>query len=203
MYGQTEATSRIACLPPERLEEKLGSVGVPLDNLTIRIVDAEGADVAAGHSGEIHVCGESICAGYFDEMEQTQLKFRGGWLATGDIASRDRDGFLWITGRKGEFIKMRGIRVGFAEIEARVAAIAGVSECAAVAVPHVEAGEALALYIVATEARADVLQTIRRRLPPAWVCDSIKLVAELPRNPYGKLLRHRLLEMAQAEVSSA
>jgi acyl-CoA synthetase (AMP-forming)/AMP-acid ligase II len=201
MYGQTEATSRIACLPPERLEEKLGSVGVPLDNVNVRIVDADGAEVAAGCSGEIQVCGESICAGYFDEIEETQLKFRDGWLATGDIASRDRDGFLWITGRKGEFIKMRGVRVGFAEIEAKVAAIAGVSECAAVAVPHVEAGEALALYIVAAEARADLLQTIRRRLPPAWVCDSIKLIAELPRNSYGKLLRHRLLEMA--EVSNA
>jgi len=98
---------------------------------------------------------------------------------------------------------MRGVRVGFAEIEARVAAIAGVSECAAVAVPHVEAGEALALYIVAAEAQADLLQTIRRRLPSEWVCDSIKLIAELPRNPYGKLLRHRLREMAQAEVSNA
>jgi acyl-CoA synthetase (AMP-forming)/AMP-acid ligase II len=210
MYGQTEATSRIACLPPDRLHDKLGSVGVPLDNLTIRIVDAEGATVPDGCSGELHVSGESICAGYWDEPEETERKFQGGWLATGDIASRDEDGYFWITGRKAEFIKMRGVRVGFAEIEARVAAVPGVSECAAVSVPHVEAGEALALYIVAAEAPGDLAKAIRRHIPSQWVCDSIRLIAELPRNPYGKLLRHRLSEMAQSppqnlstEVSSA
>jgi acyl-CoA synthetase (AMP-forming)/AMP-acid ligase II len=197
MYGQTEATSRIACLPPDRLDDKLGSVGVPLDNLTTKIVDSDGAQVPDGTSGELHVCGESICAGYFDEPEETERKFRGGWLATGDIASRDQDGFLWITGRKAEFIKMRGVRVGFAEIETRIAAVPGVSECAAVAVPHVEAGEALALYIVAPEAPADLFKAIRRRMPSEWVCDSIRLIVELPRNPYGKLMRHRLLELEQ------
>jgi acyl-CoA synthetase (AMP-forming)/AMP-acid ligase II len=198
MYGQTEATSRIACLPPDRLDLKLGSVGVPLDNLTVRIVDADGADVPEGYSGELHVSGESISPGYFDEPEETAHKFRNGWLATGDIASRDQDGFLWITGRKAEFVKMRGIRVGFAEIEARIAAVTGVSECAAIAVPHVEAGEAVALFVVAADAPADLLKTVRRCMPSEWVCDSIRLIAELPRNPYGKLLRHRLQEMAQA-----
>jgi acyl-CoA synthetase (AMP-forming)/AMP-acid ligase II len=202
MYGQTEATSRIACLPPERLDDKLGSVGVPLDNLTIRIVDSDGANVAEGYSGELHVSGESICTGYFDEPEETGHKFQGGWLATGDIASQDQDGFLWITGRKAEFIKMRGVRVGLAEIEARIATVPGVSECAAVAVPHVEAGEALALYIVAAEAPADLFKAIRRCMPSEWYCDSIRLIAELPRNPYGKLLRHRLLEMAQADAGA-
>jgi acyl-CoA synthetase (AMP-forming)/AMP-acid ligase II len=195
MYGQTEATARIACLPPDRLDDKGGSVGVPLDNLTIQIVDSDGARVADGMSGELQVRGESICAGYFDELEETERKFRGGWLATGDIVSRDPDGFLWITGRKADFIKMRGVRVGFAEIETRIAAVPGVSECAAVGVPHVEAGEALALYVVAAEAPADLLKAIRRCMPSEWVCDSIRLIAELPRNPYGKLLRHRLLEL--------
>jgi len=71
MYGQTEATSRISCLPPERWETKAGSVGVPLDNLAVRIVDDEGADAAAGQSGELMVAGESICAGYLDEPEET------------------------------------------------------------------------------------------------------------------------------------
>jgi acyl-CoA synthetase (AMP-forming)/AMP-acid ligase II len=202
MYGQTEATSRISCLPPDRLDGKLGSVGVPLDNLTIRIVDSDGADVPEGYSGELHVSGDSICAGYFDEPDETEQKFRDGWLATGDIASRDRDGFLWITGRKAEFIKMRGVRVGFAEIEARIAAVTGVSECAAVAVPHVEAGEALALFIVAPEAPADLLKAIRRCMPTDWICDSIRLIAELPRNPYGKLQRRRLLEMAQSGAAA-
>jgi long-chain acyl-CoA synthetase len=192
MYGQTEATSRISCLPPDRLNEKLGSVGLPLDNIQLRIVDESGRDLTAGEVGEIWVHGKSICGGYFDEPEESARKFRDGWLATGDLASRDQDGFLWIAGRKSEFIKMRGIRVSFAEIETRVAAAPGVSECAAAAVEHAEAGEAVALYVVAEPGAHNVIASIRRNMPPEWVCDSVSLVAELPRNFHGKLMRSQL-----------
>jgi acyl-CoA synthetase (AMP-forming)/AMP-acid ligase II len=200
MYGQTEATSRISCLPPARWDEKAGSVGVPLDNLSVRIVDAEGADAPEGESGELLVAGKSICAGYLDEPEETARKFRDGWLATGDLASRDRDGYLWITGRMGEFVKMRGVRVSFAEIEGRVAALPGVAECAALAVPHVEAGEAMALYVVALGDADGVAASIRRALPSEWVCDSVHIVTELPRNANGKLMRSRLGEMARGRA---
>jgi len=122
-------------------------------------------------------------------------------LATGDVASRDADGFLWITGRKAEFIKMRGIRVGYAEIEAQFSVVPGVIECAAAAVPHVEAGEAITLYVVTSQDIADVFASIRRCVPPAWVCDSVCIVAELPRNPHGKLVRSRLPEVVQSRVS--
>jgi acyl-CoA synthetase (AMP-forming)/AMP-acid ligase II len=192
MYGQTEATARISCLPPQRLADKAGSVGVPLDNLRVRIVGADGEELPVGESGELWVAGKSISAGYLDEPEESRRKFRDGWLATGDIAARDADGFLWITGRAGEFIKMRGIRVGFAEIEATVAAMRGVLECAALAVPHAEAGEALALYVVAAEETDAVVAAVRRRLPAEWICESITLLAELPRNAHGKLMRSQL-----------
>ena len=203
MYGQTEATARISCLPPQRLADKAGSVGVPLDNLTVRIVGAEGEDLPAGESGELWVAGESISAGYLDEPEETRRKFRDGWLATGDIAARDSEGFLWITGRVGEFIKMRGIRVGFAEIEATVAAVRGVLECAALAVPHAEAGEALALYVVPTDEADAVEAAVRRRLPAEWICDSITLLAELPRNAHGKLMRSQLPPPARPALESS
>jgi acyl-CoA synthetase (AMP-forming)/AMP-acid ligase II len=198
MYGQTEATARISCLPPPRLADKAGSVGVPLDNLSVRIVDSQGDEVGTGESGELWVAGKSISAGYLDDAEETQRKFRAGWLATGDIATRDADGYLWITGRLGEFLKMRGVRVGFAEIETTVAAVSGVLECAALAVPHEEAGEALALYVVAAEDSADVAAAVRRHLPREWICESITLIAELPRNAHGKLMRAQLAQMARA-----
>jgi acyl-CoA synthetase (AMP-forming)/AMP-acid ligase II len=197
MYGQTEATARISCLPPEHLADKAGSVGVPLDNLTVRIVGADGEDVAAGENGELWVAGKSISAGYLDEPEETRRRFRGGWLATGDIAWRDEEGYLWITGREGEFIKMCGIRVAFAEIEATVAAVRGVLECAALGVPHAEAGEALALYVVADEEAEDVVAAVRRCLPAKWFCDAITLVTELPRNAYGKLIRSQLPQLTR------
>jgi acyl-CoA synthetase (AMP-forming)/AMP-acid ligase II len=201
MYGQTEATARISCLPPERLADKAGSVGVPLDNVTVRIVGTDGEDVPAGESGELWAAGKSISAGYLDEPEETRRTFRGGWLATGDIASRDEEGYLWITGREGEFIKMCGIRVGFAEIEATVAAVPGVLECAALAVPHAEAGEALALYVVAAAEADDVVAAVRRGLPAKCICDTITLVAELPRNANGKLIRAQLPQLARPTLT--
>jgi acyl-CoA synthetase (AMP-forming)/AMP-acid ligase II len=196
MYGQTEATSRISCLAPARLADKCGSVGVPLDNVRIRVVAADGRDAEAGEPGVIWAAGKSICRGYLDDPQASAEKFRGGWLVTGDLGYRDADGFLWILGRSSEFIKMRGIRVSFAEIEARVAALPGVQECAATAVPHAEAGEALVLHIVAAGGAPGTVSTIRRYLPPQWVCDSVNLVAALPKTAHGKLARARLYRTA-------
>ena len=94
------------------------------------------------------VSGPSITLGYLDEPEESGRVFQDGWLRTGDLGHLDADGYLWIDGRKANFLKIRGVRVSIAEVETRVASLPGVSECAAHAVPHPEAGEALALYIV-------------------------------------------------------
>ena len=195
MYGQTEATSRISCLPPDRLGEKLGSAGLLLDNLAVRIVGDEGRELPEGQTGEIQVRGPSVCSGYFDDPEATKSKFADGWLKTGDLAYRDGDGYLWINGRKGEFIKTRGFRVSFSEVEAKVAAIPGVYECAATAVPHPEAGEALALFIVAANGAGGVVERVRHALLPQWTCASVKVVAELPRTENGKISRLQLQMM--------
>jgi acyl-CoA synthetase (AMP-forming)/AMP-acid ligase II len=192
MYGQTEATARISCLPPERLADKLGSVGLPLDNLEIRVMDADGRETSAGQPGTIWAAGRSICRGYLEDPEASAQRFRDGWLLTGDLGYRDQDGFLWIAGRTSEFIKMRGVRVSLAAVEARVAAAPGVQECAATGVPHEEAGEALALYVVAEPGAADVLSAVRHSLAAEWICDSVSLVAALPLTPHGKLARSLL-----------
>lgn len=196
MYGQTEATARISCLPPDRLGEKLGSAGVLLDNLVLRIVDEEGQELPQGQTGEIWVKGPSICDGYFEDTEETARKFRDGWLKTGDLGSVDQDGFLWINGRMGDFVKIRGVRVSFAEVEARVAATPGVCECAAASVSHPEAGEALALFIVPENGASELPERVRRAIPPQWTCSAVNLVAELPRTANGKVARYLLKEIA-------
>ena len=195
MYGQTEATARISSLPPDRLGKKLGSVGLPLDNLVIRMVDDEGRELAAGQTGEIQVRGPSVCSGYFDDPEATERKFGDGWLKTGDFAYRDDEGYLWIKGRTSEFIKIRGLRVSFGEVEAKVAAIPGVYECAATAAEHPEAGEALALFIVADDGASIVVERVRRALPPQWTCVSVRVVPELPKTENGKIARSQLQAM--------
>ena len=195
MYGQTEATSRISTLPPRHLSEKVGSAGLPLDNLVIRIVDAEEHELAAGQTGEIQVRGPSICSGYFDDPEATEHKFANGWLKTGDLACRDTEGYLWIRGRASEFAKIRGLRISFGEVETKVAAVPGVYECAATTTQHPEAGEALALFIVAQDPSDGVVQRVRRALPPLWTCDSVRVVPELPKTENGKIARSQLQTM--------
>ena len=192
MYGQTEATARISCLDPDHLDEKLGSVGRPLDNLTVRITDEEGQAVTAGKVGEILVKGPSITLGYLNEPEESRRVFKDGWLRTGDLAHLDADGYIWIDGRKGAFLKMRGVRVSFAEVEARVAAVSGVYECAAAAVPHPEGGEALALYIVPENGVGDVIDRVRQSLSVTWTCESIQVVSEIPKTARGKVSRTSL-----------
>jgi acyl-CoA synthetase (AMP-forming)/AMP-acid ligase II len=192
MYGQTEATARITCLPPKHLSEKLGSVGPPLDNLMIRIVDDKGHELANGQTGEIQVSGPSICKGYLSDPDATEGKFDNGWLKTGDLGFRDENGYIWIKGRISEFTKIRGMRVSFAEVEAKVAAIPGIYECAATAVHHPEAGEALALFIVAGNRDQGIVETVRHALPPQWTCTSVKVVSELPRTTNGKIVRSKL-----------
>lgn len=189
MYGQTEATARISCLAPEHLEEKLGSAGRPLDNLTVRIVDEDGKDLAAGNVGEIVVKGPSIALGYFGEPVESLRVFNRGWLRTGDLAHLDPEGYIWIDGRIGTFLKMRGVRVSFEEVEAKVAAIPGVYECAAAAVAHPEVGEALALYIVPDKGAGDIIDKVRRSLPTNWTCESIQIVSEIPKTVRGKVSR--------------
>lgn len=192
MYGQTEATARISCLDPERLDEKLGSVGRPLDNLAISIVDTDGKDLPVGQIGEVVVRGPSITLGYLDEPEASGRVFKGGQLHTGDLGHLDEDGYIWIDGRVGAFIKMRGVRVSFGEVEARVAAVPEVYECAAAAVAHPEVGEALVLYVVPEQKAHNVADQVRRSLPAHWTCDSIRIVSEIPKTPSGKVSREAL-----------
>lgn len=202
MYGQTEATARISCLPPDHLDKKLGSAGVPLHNLKLKIANDQGHQVTDGQVGHVLVFGPSVCGGYFDEPEATREKFCDGWLKTGDLGFVDKDGYLWIQGRTSDFIKIRGYRVGLADVEARVGAISGVSECAAMGVEHPEAGEALALFVVPDEGYAvsddspSLTDRVRQALPPQWTCSSVKVVPELPRTANGKIARAQLQTLA-------
>jgi acyl-CoA synthetase (AMP-forming)/AMP-acid ligase II len=163
-----------------------------LDNLILRIVDEDGKDLSAGQVGEIMVKGPSITSGYLNEPEESLRVSNKGWLRTGDLAHLDADGYIWIDGRKGTFLKMRGVRVSFAEVEAKVAAVSGVYECAAAAVPHPEAGEALALYIVPDVGADGVIDNVRHSLAPHWTCESIHIVTEIPKTARGKVSRASL-----------
>jgi acyl-coenzyme A synthetase/AMP-(fatty) acid ligase len=174
----------------------MGSAGLLLDNLILRVAAEEGQELPGGQTGEMCVKGPSICDGYFEDAEETSRKFCDGWLKTGDLQTEDEDGFLWIKGRRGDFMKIRGVRVSFGEVEAKVAATPGVYECAGAAVSHPDAGEALALFIVPEDGAIDLPERVRRAIPPHWTCSAVNLVAELPKTSNGKIARYLLKTMA-------
>jgi acyl-CoA synthetase (AMP-forming)/AMP-acid ligase II len=194
MYGQTEATARISCMPSDRWESKPGSVGPPLDNVTVRVLDESGREVPTGQIGEIVVSGPSICSGYLNDPEETRRVFTDCGLRTGDLGRVDAEGDLWIEGRIKALVKIRGIRVSLSEVEEKVAAIPGVGECAVSAADHPEAGQALVLFIVPSAGAKLAEAEVRRALPAHWAIDSVRMVSELPKTASGKISMAALAE---------
>ncbi|HMJ47240.1 MAG TPA: AMP-binding protein [Ferruginibacter sp.] len=134
MYGQTEATARLSYLPPEMLGKKMGSLGKGIPGVELRVADQNGDPVSPGETGEIIARGKNVMSGYFDDKEETGIALRNGWLHTGDLAITDEDGYIYLTAREKEIIKVGGKRVSPKEIEAVIAMLPGVIDCSVVAV---------------------------------------------------------------------
>ena len=111
MYGQTEATARLSYLPPEELSRKLGSIGKGIPGVTLRVVGEDGEPVKPGEVGEIIAGGANISPGYLNDPATSAEKFKDGELHTGDLATVDEDGFIFVVDRKDDFIKCWGYRV--------------------------------------------------------------------------------------------
>lgn len=148
MYGQTEASPRVSYLPPERLEEKLGSIGIPVPEVTIKVVDESGKELPVGESGELAVEGDNVMLGYWNQPEDTAEVIKDGWLYTGDLARMDADGYFYITGRKKEIIKTGGNRVSAKEIEECILEHEAVLEVAVIGIPDDLLGEKVKAYVV-------------------------------------------------------
>ncbi|NTW72981.1 MAG: AMP-binding protein [Eubacteriaceae bacterium] len=129
MYGQTEATARLSYLPPEVLRTKLGSLGKGIPDVTLKVVNENGDPVKPGEVGEILAKGDNIMEGYFNDPETTDETIKDGWLYTGDMATIDDDGYIFMQSRAKEIIKVRGIRISPKEIEAVIVTYPGVIDC--------------------------------------------------------------------------
>lgn len=196
MYGQTEATARLAFLPPERAQEKRGSIGIAIPRVTLRVVDEAGAELPVGETGHLVARGDNVTAGYLDEPEESAAILRDGWLWTGDLALRDPDGFFFLQGRSKEILKIGGHRVSPTEIEHDVAEHPDVAEAAVVGRPDPLMGEVPVAFVVPRPDRAPAEEALRAfcrgRMAPYRVPVRFVLVPSLPRNAAGKLLRAEL-----------
>lgn len=196
MYGQTEATARLSYLPPEHAVDKLGSIGRGIPNVVLRVVDEAGHRVPPGEVGHLVARGDNVSPGYFGAPEATAEILRDGWLWTGDLARRDADGFLFITGRSKEMLKLGGHRVSPLEIEEVLGKHPDVVEAAVVGVPDELGGEAAHAFVVrrpgAQTTEAELKRHCRDALPALKVPKGFTFAESLPRTHVGKLARAEL-----------
>jgi acyl-coenzyme A synthetase/AMP-(fatty) acid ligase len=196
MYGQTEATARLSYLPPERADDKRGSIGVPIPGVTLAVVDEQGREVPPGQTGQLVARGPNVTLGYLDEAEATAAILHDGWLWTGDLARRDEDGFFFHEGRSKEILKIGGHRVSPVEIEQVIQRAPAVAEAAVVGQPDALHGEVPVAFVVGADGRtpdeAELRRFCRERLPAWQVPVRFTAVEALPRNEAGKLLRAEL-----------
>jgi long-chain acyl-CoA synthetase len=197
MYGQTEATARLTCLPPEALESKLGSVGKAVPGVTLHILNESGIEVVSGEIGEIVAEGENVTQGYWCAPEETAMSFREGRLYTGDLATVDDEGFIYIVDRAKEFVKCGGKRISCRQIEENLLEFEGLIEVAVVGVPDNILGEAVRAYVVPRQPyNGDLEEKLssfcKARFPAQSVPKEFVILSALPKSSAGKVLRQQL-----------
>lgn len=201
MYGQTEATARLTCLPPERLEKKLGSVGLPIQGVTIEIRRPDGTLCAVGEEGELYAQGGNVAQGYWDNANATAETFSNGWLKTGDLGRCDADGFLFLQGRRSDMIKSGANRISPLEIEEVISEIPTIEEVAVVGLPDEVLGQTIAAFVVMKEGQALDIKAIKKycldNLASYKIPKQILKVDVLPKTASGKIRKHLLAELIE------
>ncbi|WP_299071680.1 long-chain-fatty-acid--CoA ligase FadD [uncultured Paraglaciecola sp.] len=193
-YGLTECCPTVTVNPPQ-LEAYKGSIGMPVPSTDIKLVDDEGNEVAMGEAGEMLVKGPQVMKGYLNRPEATAEMIVDGWLATGDVATCDEDGYFYIVDRKKDMILVSGFNVFPNEIEEVAAMHEDVLEAAAVGEPHEVSGEIVKLVVVRKSEQLsdkELIAHCREHLTGYKVPKKVEFMDELPKSNVGKILRREL-----------
>ena len=201
LYGLTETVGGGTFLPPEAHDPswgKLRSCGVPYPETIIRCVDADGVPVPTGEVGEIVIQSGFVMKGYWNRPEATEEAIRNGFFHTGDAGYFDEEGFLFIHDRVKDMIVSGGENVYPAEVENGIFGHPDVADVAVIGIPDEKWGEAVKAIVVAKEGTNPTPDSIiawaRERIAGYKCPKSVDFIAELPRNPSGKILRKDLRE---------
>jgi len=198
MYGQTEAAPRVSYCPPEKLREKIGSIGIPVPGVRIRVADEMGNELPIGEIGEITVSGDNVMMGYWNQPDDEEQVVRNGWLFTGDLARKDDDGYLYIVGRKKEIIKAGGNRVSAKEVEECILENDKVAEVAVFGVKDDILGEAIKATIVLKTGKdanqKEIQNFCRSKLADHKIPKYVNFVSDLPKYQSGKVNKMLLKE---------
>jgi len=205
-FGMTEVGVNCFSMTVADSVAKKGSIGRPMMLTEVRLVDGEGRDVAVGEVGEILFRGPHVCRGYWNAPEATAAALDDdGWFHSGDLARRDEDGFFYIAGRKKEMLISGGVNIFPAEIEAALLLHPAVEDAAVIGVPDERWGEVGVAYVVVRHGDdpppgADELAAfLAGRLARYKVPKDLRLIDELPRTAYGKVVKGELVERWAAE----
>ncbi len=206
MYGQTEATARLAYLPPEELHRRSGSIGRAIPGVRLRVVDDADGEVSPGQVGRLVARGENVMLGYWKDGTRSAPWSPGGWLDTGDLATVDEDGYFYLRGRRSLLVKIQGHRVHPLEIEEFVRG--HFSAVQAAVIPYESGGSTrLALFVVAGENPPVDEQEIRRvcrdALPSYKIPSQIHRLDHWPLNGAGKIDRTALARWLDSQERRA
>jgi len=190
-YGQTEASPRSTALLPEDSLKKIGSVGLPIPNVKIKIIDETGKELNAGESGEIVIQGKNVMKGYYKQNEITKKTIIDGWLHSGDLGYIDSDGYLYLTGRIKNIIISGGINIYPEEVEDVIIQYPGISEVCVESEDHILLGEIpVAKIVLKAEIDYNELKKFcTERLSEYKVPRKFEVVESLPKTYNGKIKR--------------
>jgi acyl-CoA synthetase (AMP-forming)/AMP-acid ligase II len=195
MYGQTEATARLAYLPPEKLPEKLGSLGKAIPGVTLELLKEDGSHTLLGETGEIVAGGDNIMKGYYKDEEMTRQTIRNGKLYTGDLAVQDEEGFFYITARKKEIIKVGGERVSPKEVEEVIMSFEEVVDCTIEGIDDEVLGERIKATVVVNKPddekllKEKILAHCKKYLSPIKIPQELVFEQQVKVNEAGKKVK--------------
>lgn len=206
MYGQTEATARLAFVPPKRLADfPEGAVGQPVPGMTLEVVDEAGRPVVPGEIGELRARGPGVMLGYWRGPAATAERLRDGWLSTGDLAAVENDGTIVLKGRRSALLKVAGFRVHPADLEDFAVRRLPAAQAVAVGFEAPEAGTRLALFVRRGNdgtglTMSAAMARCRAELPRHMVPDFVRFVEAFPLNAAMKIDRPELVRRAEREA---
>jgi len=207
-FGMSETGSNFG-MPTHDLStlcNKAGSCGLPFMTIETKIADEHGLQVPTGQVGELWLRGPCISAGYWNQPEATAKAYREGWFLTGDAAMMDEDGFYYIVDRRKDMYISGGENVYPAEVEAALAELPQVGECAVVGVPDQRWGEVGRVYVIPVSGRSitpqELIEHCSKRLAKFKVPKTAVITDALPRTASGKVQKHVLRSRAISELTS-
>ncbi|MBD2385488.1 class I adenylate-forming enzyme family protein [Cylindrospermum sp. FACHB-282] len=203
-YGLTE-TSPCACYNHD-LKYQLGSIGTPIENVEMKIVDSDGHQVQPGELGEIVIRGPNVMLGYWNRPFETAEVIKNGWFHTGDIGRMDEQGFFYIVDRLKDMINVSGFKVYPTEVENVIYQHSSVAEVAIYGVPDAFKGEIVQANIVLKPGHRiteeQIIDFCSVRMATYKLPRVINFVDSLPKNPTGKIMKRLLRQQSIAQLSA-